>query len=238
MSASNTSRSWSPSRSISASSSSCSASACPTLFTIASSAARWRVSSNSRAFSSATLRLAGERRQEPDVGLAERVLAVEVLQRDHAGRRPPTTSGTNTADFGLARDHDRLPDLASARRVLVDQQRLARLEDVLAEADVADRLVREPHAALDRSTGSRISARRRVEDPDVDDLRVEDLLHPVSDEVVHRLRLELRGEAALHVVDQRELGVALPRLVEQPRVLERDAQARRRASSGAGRRRR
>ena len=37
--------------------------------------------------------------------------------------------------------------------------------------------------------------------------------------------LEVLGEPALDVVDQRELGVALARLLEQPRVLERDAEA-------------
>ena len=63
---------------------------------IASSAARWSVSassrcvsSNRRAFSRATLRLAGERRQEPDVGLAEGVRSVEVLERDDADRHVP-----------------------------------------------------------------------------------------------------------------------------------------------------
>ena len=64
-----------------------------------------------------------------------------------------------------------------------------------------------------------------VEHGDVDHLRVEDLMEPVADEVVHRLHLEVLGQAALDVVDQRELGVALPGLLEQPGVLERDAQA-------------
>ena len=64
-----------------------------------------------------------------------------------------------------------------------------------------------------------------VEDLDIDDLCVEDLLDPVADEVVHRLHLEVLGEPSLHVVDERELGVALSGLLEQPRVLERDAQA-------------
>ena len=53
------------------------------------------------------------------------------------------------------------------------------------------------------------------------------------DEVVHRLHVELGGEALLDAVDDRQLGRALVglgqqplRLVEQPRVLEGDAQAR------------
>ena len=37
--------------------------------------------------------------------------------------------------------------------------------------------------------------------------------------------LELTGQRVLHAVDQRELGVPLPRLMHEPRVLERHAQA-------------
>ena len=74
-----------------------------------------------------------------------------------------------------------------------------------------------------------------VEDADVDDLRVEDLDETIADEVVHRLHLEVLGEAALDVVDERELGVALPCLLEQPGVLERDAEAPREGRRGAER---
>ena len=66
---------------------------------------------------------------------------------------------------------------------------------------------------------------RLVEDRDAHDLRVEDLLELVADEVVDRLRVELARDRLLHAVDQRELRVPLPRLVDEPRVLERDAQA-------------
>ena len=48
------------------------------------------------------------------------------------------------------------------------------------------------------------------------------ILSPTS--VVDRLRVELAGDRVLHAVDQRQLGVPLPRLVHQPRVLERHAQ--------------
>ena len=46
----------------------------------------------------------------------------------------------------------------------------------------------------------------------------------LADEVVHRLHLEVLGQATLHVIDERELGVPLSRLLEQPGVLERDAE--------------
>ena len=102
MSAENASWSWSPSRSIRASSCNCSASACPTLFTIASSAARWRVSSNSRAFSSATLRLPARVVSSPTS------LSLKACSRSRFCSEmtpvacPPTTSGTKTADFGAS----------------------------------------------------------------------------------------------------------------------------------------
>ena len=78
-----------------------------------------------------------------------------------------------------------------------------------------------------------------VDDADVDDLGVEDLADLVPDQLVHRLHVEVLGEAALHAVDDRELGSPLVglgqeslRLVEQPRVLEGHAEAgRERASS-------
>ena len=73
-----------------------------------------------------------------------------------------------------------------------------------------------------------------VEDGDVHDLGVEDLLDPVADEVVDRLRVELAGDRRLDAVDQRELGVSLPGLVDEAGVLERDAEAageRRRAAA-------
>ena len=93
---------------------------------------------------------------------------------------------------------------------------------------------RRDHVARARScTGSVRPCGFEVEEADVDDLGVEDLLDLVADEVVHRLHVELGGEALLDAVDDRQLGGALVRLgqqalrlVEEPRVLERDAQAR------------
>ena len=73
--------------------------------------------------------------------------------------------------------------------------------------------------------GKWTQAGRLVVDADVDDLRVEDLLEPVANEVVDRLLVELAGDRRLHAVDQRELRVALPGLVDEPRVLERDTEA-------------
>ena len=93
---------------------------------------------------------------------------------------------------------------------------------MLAEADQLDRLVREAHAALDRVREVQ-QAGGLVEDGDVDDLCVEDVADPVADSVVDRLQLELAGERFLDAVDQRELCVALARLLDRPRSREGDA---------------
>ena len=95
---------------------------------------------------------------------------------------------------------------------------------MLAEADQLDRLVREAHAALDRVREVQ-QAGGLVEDGDVDDLRVEDFLELVADEVVDRLRIELTGDRRLHAVDERELRVSLAGLVDELCVVERDSQA-------------
>ena len=116
---------------------------------------------------------------------------------------------------------------------LSKHRRLASLEDPLPESAERDRLVRIPHASLDR-VGKVDDVRLAIDDPDVYDLGVEDRLDPVADEVVHRLHVELLGEAPLDVVDEGQLGRSLvglrqqpARLVEQAGVLEGDAQARR-----------
>ena len=59
----------------------------------------------------------------------------------------------------------------------------------------------------------------------VDDLRIEDVAQLLANEVVDRLLLELARDRLLHTVDQREFGVPLARLVDEPSVLEGDAEA-------------
>jgi hypothetical protein len=52
-------------------------------------------------------------------------------------------------------------------------------------------------------------------DADVDHLGVEDVAEPVADDVVEGLDLELAGERLLDIVDDRQLGVALPGLLDR-----------------------
>ena len=63
-----------------------------------------------------------------------------------------------------------------------------------------------------------------IDHTDIHGLRVEDLVEPLADEVVHRLHLEVLGEPPLDVVDEGELGVPLACLLEEARVLESDTQ--------------
>ena len=60
-------------------------------------------------------------------------------------------------------------------------------------------------------------AGRLVVHRDGDPLRVEDLLDLVADDVVDGLHLELAGQRRLDAVDQRELGVPLPCLLDRAR---------------------
>ena len=118
-----------------------------------------------------------------------------------------------------------------ARQVSLDEQRLARLHHVPPEADDRARFIRESRSSLD-GEGEAHHIRPLVEDGDVHNLRIEHVTRALPDELVHRLRLELRREPTLHVVDDRQLGgtsIRLReqpfRLVEEPHILERDAQA-------------
>ena len=66
---------------------------------------------------------------------------------------------------------------------------------------------------------------RGVVEGDVDEVGAEHLPELVAEPLDQGVELELLGERLPDVVDDRELGRALPRLLEQPGVLERDAQA-------------
>ncbi len=78
----------------------------------------------------------GQRGQDADVGVGERVLAVEVLERDDAGRLAADEQGRPRRRLRrLALDRARLSELdRPLRGPLVDQQRLAGLDHVLADA--------------------------------------------------------------------------------------------------------
>ena len=97
---------------------------------------------------------------------------------------------------------------------------------MLREPGQRSRLRLEPLVTLDQVRVMREPG-RFVERRDRDDLGIEDVADPVPDGVVDRPRVELARDRLLHAGDQRQLGVPLPRLVHEPRVLERHAQAAR-----------
>ena len=60
---------------------------------------------------------------------------------------------------------------------------------------------------------------------DVDEVGLERVAHQVADQLVHRVEVELARQRLADLVDGRQLGHPLARLVDQAGVLERDAQA-------------
>ena len=125
----------------------------PTSLTVSSSATRWRVSSISRAFSSATLRLAASVVRRRDVALAEGVLAIEVLERDHAARLVADDRTARTGRLGLlALDHLGCPIATARSRACVVDERAARGVSITCLRNPVSgmRLVREAHSPLDR----------------------------------------------------------------------------------------
>ncbi len=135
---------------------------------------------------------AGDRRQQSLIGLVERVLPIEVLGRDHAGR--PPTHQQRLEDRGTVRGltSDRLRVVVlDERRVHVrqDGERLACLHHVFPESDDWQRHVREMDAAFDLIDVAE-DPRVFVMHCDVDDLRVEDVPQLRADHVVDRLLVE------------------------------------------------
>ena len=136
---------------------------------------------------------------------------------DRTSGRPRRRCSIDVVDYGAARGLDDDRDVKPADR---------------------DRLGPGMRTPSSIPYGKRDLAAVQVEDADVDDLRVEDLVDLVAHQVVHRLHVELGGEALLDAVDDRQLGRALVglseqslRLVEQARVLEGHAQAAARVAS-------
>ena len=160
-------------------------------------------------------------RQEADVRVAERVLPVEVLERDDA--RGLAGDDERHEQDGLRRLPGHDARLAVLRHRVggerADQQRLAGRHHVTPDAGGRpgmvdrERFVGEADAALDRVREPE-QARLAIHDRDVHHLGVEDLLDLVADEVVHPLHVELRREARLDAVDDRQLGVALAGLLD------------------------
>ena len=153
------------------------------------------------------------------------MLPVQVVQRDD----PRTSAAHEERDehrrLGrLAGDRDRIPCFFTPSfHVLVDDDGFPRLQRDLAETHDPDRVIDQSLTTLKRIGEPDLTC-LVIDHTDVHGLRVEDLVEPLADEVVHRLHLEVLGEPPLDVVDEGELGVPLACLLEEARVLESDTQ--------------
>ena len=216
---------------MSASRSSWPASAWPTLLTMASSAARWRVSSMRRAFSSATLRLAARVARSRASALLK--ACGSRLSRAMTPRtRSPARMGTPSQRLGPQADGDGAA--AGALFGGVEQERLARPDDDRRDAFAQRHRLGLVALALLHLVGEADLVRRRVVEGDEHRLRFEQPAHALAHELGDRREVELGGEGAADLVDQRQLGVALVGLgqqalglLEEACVLQRNAHARR-----------
>ena len=171
---------------------------------------------------------AGQRCQQPFSARVKGVRPVNVLERENASRAPAHTQRNEERRLaGVAAENGRVAiTLQHLRRDLVEQQGFPCLHHMLAEADQRDRLLVETFPLLDHIRELE-KPTALVVDRDAHDLSVKDLPQPVSDELVDRVRVELAGDRRLDAVDQCQLCVALPRLVDELSVLECDTQAAR-----------
>ena len=165
-----------------------------------------------------------DRRQESCVGLAESAFLGRVLDADHADRRvaghdrhaeirlrlDPEMAAAHVGEVGLAIEQERRLCSQHLRgQALAEGDRLGLAPDTDLE------VVREPNQA-----GGDVVERH------VADVRIERPPHLLADELEQRLQIELARQRLADLVDRRELGEALPGLVDQANVFQGDAEAR------------
>jgi hypothetical protein len=156
------------------------------------------------------------RAQHADIDLAVRVLAHVVLEDDDAEHAVAAED---------RHEHHRLALVGARYRNQAERTRLGRRVDDDRLARLQHRL---PRAALDRRVRRRVDPLavlvfvEKAHQPgllvppaDADVAHAEDLAQLVADDVDDGLEVELRADAALDRMDQRELGVALRQLLAQ-----------------------
>ena len=164
-----------------------------------------------------------DRRQEPHVGLAEAALLARALDADHADRL--VADDDRHAEPGQRRCPDRRHREPVELGRPVEQQRLSRRQDARRQAAAhRHRLLRFADAVLD-VIRERDDVVGLVLEGDEGDVGRERLAHLLADQLDQRREVELRGDRLADAVDRVELGDTLAGLVDQPRVLERDAEA-------------
>jgi hypothetical protein len=108
---------------------------------------------------------------------------------------------------------------------LVHHQRLARGDDARRQTGTEVHVVGRDHLIVFAVVRESDTPRLAVVQRDVDDVGVESGAHLLANEVDESDQVELRPGGLAHLIDDLQLRGALTSLVDEPRVLERDAQA-------------
>ena len=159
-----------------------------------------------------------------------RVLA---LDADHADRLRPDHDGHT--EVGPDGRPDRAVE-SLERLLLVQQERGPALEDLRGQPDaVGERLLRLLQPVFD-VVGELDHVGALIVQGHVDDVGLERRTQLVAEAFDQDVEPQLLGDRLADVVHDRQLGRVLTRLLEQPGVLERDAQAPRDGGRAGGRR--
>ena len=174
----------------------------------------------------------GERREQSDVFIAEAALLRGALDADDADRFLALED--RHAQVG----HRLGPDPAVAEglplRGVAQQERRPLSHDPRREAGAEGEGRLVLGAAVLGVVRELDLSGFRIQQRDVDDVRRERLAHLLAHEFDQGVEVELGAQRLADAVDDRELGRLPPRLPEQPRILERDAEARGDAWSAVG----
>ena len=166
----------------------------------------------------------GNRRQEARVGLAEPAFLGGALDADRADRH--VAHDDRHAEVGLRqRARPAGPERLPVSRA-IEEERLARADDQRRQA------LAEDHRVLGSARPGLVVVREfdpvafEIVKRDIDDVGLECPPHLLADELDQVVEIELAGEGLADLVDRRQLGQPLARLVDEADVLEGDAQAR------------
>ena len=155
------------------------------------------------------------------------------LDADHADRLRPDDD--RHAEVGADGRPDRAVE-SLERLLLVQQERGPALEDLRGQpVAVGERLLRLLQSVFD-VVGELDHVGALIVQGHVDDVGLERLAQLVAEAFDQDVEPQLLGDRLADVVHDRQLGRVLSRLLEQPGVLERDAQAARERRRAGGRR--
>ena len=165
----------------------------------------------------------GERGEQPYIGLVEATLLCSALHADDPDGPLAVQDGDTEVRLRLRADPALSHHVPIGR--LAQQQRFAVSQDLRGQA------APERHRGLCLDPAAFAVIRELdhvgigVVERDVHDVGRKGLAHLLTDELDQRAQLQLRAQRLADLVDDRELGRLAARLLEQPRVLEGDAEA-------------